>query len=165
MRKVIRKTKKFIKMDFKLKCLMVEAFIFLARGRFLKLLPFAKVAPSLGEELSETPVQIVGNEKIIKDVSLAVETMSRYTFWESACLVQAIAATRMLNRRKIPTTLYLGIARDPNGKMLAHAWVRSGSYYVTGSSGKHRFTVVNTFAGGWRKRGVKNEEVREDKSR
>jgi len=141
---------------------MFEAFIFLARGRFLKLLPFAKVAPSLGEESIETGAHVHGNEKTIKDVSLAIETMSKYTFWESACLVQAIAASRMLNRRKIPTTLYLGIARDQSGKMQAHAWVRSGSYYVTGVSGKQRFTVVNTFAGGMSKRGEKNEEARRD---
>lgn len=160
MPRVIRKVKKFIEMDFKLKCLMMEAFIFLARGRFLKLLPFAKVAPSLGEESMETEVQVNGNEKMIKDVSLAIETMSKYTFWESACLVQAIAATRMLNRRKIPTTLYLGIARDQAGKMEAHAWVRSGSHYVTGARGKQRFTVVNTFAGGMSKRGEKNEGIR-----
>ena len=42
--------------------------------------------------------------------------MSRYTFWESQCLVKAIAAMKMLERRQIESTLYLGTAKDENGK-------------------------------------------------
>lgn len=162
---MIRKLKKWIKLDFKQKCLMLEAFIFLARGRYLKLLPFKKVAPTLGEESVETPVITSKDEKVIKAVSYAVQTMSRYTAWESACMVQAIAATRMLNRRNIETTLYLGIARDQHGEMHAHAWVRSGSLYVTGVENKDNFTIVNTFARGKRNRGGKDEEVSRNQNR
>ena len=38
--------------------------------------------------------------------------MSRYTFWESQCLVKAIAGMKMLERRHIESTLYLGTAKD-----------------------------------------------------
>lgn len=159
---MISRLKKWLRLDFKQKCLLVEAFIFLARGRYLKLLPFKKVAPTLGEESLETPVISNKDEKVIKDVSYAVQTMSRYTLWESACLVQAIAATRMLNRRNIETTLYLGIARDTKGKMHAHAWVRSGSLYVTGADVKQNFTVVNKFAGGRKNRGGSFDKISRD---
>lgn len=160
---VIRIFKKWITLDFKQKCLLIEAFFFLARGRYLKLLPFKKVAPTLGEESLETPPVITSqDEKVIKDVSFAVQTMSRYTLWESACLVQAIAATRMLNRRNIETTLYLGIARDTKGIMHAHAWVRSGSLYVTGADAKQNFTVVNKFAGGRKNRGGSFDKISRD---
>ena len=143
---------------------MIEAFIFLARGRYLKLLPFKKVAPTLGEESVETSVITSKDEKVIKDVSYALQTMSRYTLWESACMVQAIAATRMLNRRNIETTLYLGIARDIEGKMHAHAWVRSGSIDVTGADVKQNFTVVNKFAGGPRNRGESFDKISRNQS-
>ena len=31
------------------------------------------------------------NRKILKQISKAIDMMSRYTFWESQCLVRAIA--------------------------------------------------------------------------
>ena len=65
--------------------------------------------------------------------------MSKYTFWESQCLVKAIAAMKMLERRNIESTLYLGTARDESGKMIAHAWLRSGPFYITGAEGMEKF--------------------------
>lgn len=159
-----QKLKKFLLLDFKQKCLLLEAFIFLARGRYLKLLPFAKVAPSLGQESKETFKGPHNHENIVRDVAYAIQTMSKYTFWESACLVQGIAATRMLNRRNIETTLYLGIARDREGIIHAHAWVRSGSIYVTGERIKNNFTVVNTFASGLKNRGERDEGISSEKN-
>ncbi|MNG37786.1 hypothetical protein D3C84_1252420 [compost metagenome] len=51
----------------------------------------------------------------------------------------------MLMRRNISSTLYLGTARDASGKMVAHAWLRSGSIYVTGFETMKQFTVVALF--------------------
>ena len=75
-------------------------------------------------------------------VSQAVNIMSCYTFWESQCLVKAIAAMKMLERRQIESTIYFGTAKDENGKMIAHAWLRSGPFYITGAEGMERFVVV-----------------------
>jgi hypothetical protein len=61
-------------------------------------------------------------------------------------LVQALAAKWMLQHRRIPSTMYFGVAKDPTGQLLAHAWLRSGSEVLTGSEGRQRFTVVATFA-------------------
>ncbi|MNR36049.1 hypothetical protein D3C85_1539370 [compost metagenome] len=72
--------------------------------------------------------------------------MSKYTIWDSKCLVRAIAAMKMLHRRQIDSTLYLGTTRDESKKMIAHAWLRSGRYYVTGKEEMERFTVVGKFA-------------------
>ena len=71
--------------------------------------------------------------------------MSRHTFWKSQCLVRAIAAKKMLDRRRIESTLYLGTARDAEGKMIAHAWLRSGPFYVTGAEEMQMFTTVAAF--------------------
>lgn len=72
--------------------------------------------------------------------------MSKYTLWESQCLVKAIAGMMMLERRGIDSTIYLGTTRDEDGKMIAHAWLRSGPFYVSGSEGMKQFTVVGMFA-------------------
>ena len=41
----------------------------------------------------------------------------------------------MLERRKIESTLYLGTAKDEDGKMVAHAWLRSGPFTLLGRKG------------------------------
>ena len=34
----------------------------------------------------------------------------------------------------------------PSGELIAHAWLRSGPFYITGADGKEKFTVVSKFA-------------------
>jgi hypothetical protein len=53
---------------------------------------------------------------------------------------------KMLERRNIESTVYLGTAKDENGKLIAHAWLRSGSFILTGSEEMSRFVVVSKFA-------------------
>lgn len=49
----------------------------------------------------------------------------------------AIAGKMMLKRRKIPSTLYLGITRDveKENSLKAYAWLRSGIHILTGNKG------------------------------
>ena len=113
---------------------------------------FSKVAPSLGEQMKETPYSVDdSNRKLLMQVSQTVNIMSRYTIWESQCLVKAIAAMKMLERRQIESTIYFGTAKDENGKMIAHAWLRSGSFYITGAEVMERFVTVSKFAKNIRK--------------
>ena len=44
----------------------------------------------------------------------------------------------MLQRRQIESTLYLGTAKDENGQFIAHAWLRSGPFYISGKEGMER---------------------------
>jgi hypothetical protein len=57
-----------------------------------------------------------------------------------------LAATWMLQRRDISSTLYFGLAKDSNRGVKAHAWVRSGARILTGAEGHEDFEVVATFA-------------------
>ncbi|WML45835.1 lasso peptide biosynthesis B2 protein [Neobacillus sp. PS3-40] len=142
-----QKVKTFSLLDSRKKMLLLEAFIFLAFARILKLMPFSKVSPFLGTHKEETTFDLnISEQKTLRNVSNSINIMSNYTFWESKCLVKAIAGMKMLQRRKIESTLYLGIAKDKSGKLIAHAWLRSGSYYVTGREGMQGFTVVGKFA-------------------
>ncbi len=138
--------KKFLELPSFRKSLYIETLLNLARARVLRSRTFIKVAPHLGEESKETPLTISSDQFIIKEISRTIDIMSKYTFWQSTCLVQAIAAMKMLEKRKIESTLYLGTARDEDGKMIAHAWLRSGRFYVTGRANMTKFTPVRSFA-------------------
>lgn len=127
--------------------LLLEAFFYLGWARILKVKPFSKVAPALGEHMKETTNEVnEANTALIKNVSHAIHIMSKYTLWESQCLVKAIAGMMMLEKRGIDSTLYLGTARNETGEMIAHAWLRSGPFYLTGAEGMEKFTTVGTFA-------------------
>lgn len=143
----MRKLKQFTSLKWDMKLLIVEAYLYLAYARLLKALPFVKIAPLLGKRDDETTyAQDSLNRSTLAKVAQTIHMMSHYTFWESQCLVQAIAAMKMLKRRHINSTLYLGTAKDESGNLVAHAWLRSGAYYITGSEEMEQFTVVQTFA-------------------
>lgn len=137
----------FLLLDRSIKQLYIEAFIFLGWARILKSISFSRIAPSLGQKMCETTFERNdSNIIVIKRIAGAIDIISRYTIWESKCLVRAIAAMKMLEKRNIESTLYLGTAKDEYGKMIAHAWLRSGPYFITGFEGKDKFTVVGKFA-------------------
>ena len=145
--KILIKAIAFFRLDAKTRLLMIEAFLYLAWGRYQKGRNFSDISTSLGNTMQETAFAADSmNLQISKNVSSAIHIMSHYTFWESACLVKALAALKMLEKRKIESTLYLGTAKDKTGKLVAHAWLRTSSFYVSGFEEMESFTVVAKFA-------------------
>ncbi|KHE69228.1 lasso peptide biosynthesis B2 protein [Halobacillus sp. BBL2006] len=143
----MKKLRTFLSMDTQMKKLLLESFFYLAWARIQKQGSFSKLSPTLGVHMEETAFnKDLLHKELLSQISSALYLTSRYTFWESQCLVKALAAMKMLEKRQIESTLYLGTARDNNGEMVAHAWLRSGTFYVTGSEGMDRYTVVGKFA-------------------
>lgn len=156
---IVKKAQTFFRLNFKTKLLYIEAFLLLGRARYLQSISFSKVAPTLGEQMKESSYELIAADKeILANVSRAINIMSRYTIWESQCLVKAMAAMKMLEKREIDSTLYLGTAKDENGGLIAHAWLRSGPFYITGAEVMDKFTVVSKFSKKNRNGGMKEQE-------
>jgi hypothetical protein len=138
---------KFIKLKQEHKLLLTEAFIMLGFSRFVLLtLKFKKIAPKLGGYMRQAPEEANALQITeAREVGWAVNVMSRHTSWESKCLVQAMAAKLMLSRRKLKSTLYLGMTKDENGKLMAHAWIKSCGLTLTGDGNTEKFTVISLF--------------------
>ncbi|WP_211746780.1 lasso peptide biosynthesis B2 protein [Paenibacillus sp. Marseille-Q4541] len=137
----------FLKQKWAVKRMIVEAILFLGYARVMNFLPFARIAPLLGTEQQETtyerhPVK----ERTALHISKVIYMVSKHTPWKSECMVSGIAAMKMLKRRNIESTLYFGIAKNEHQQLIAHAWLRCGTLYVTGAEGIENFTVVNKFA-------------------
>jgi len=128
--------------------LYLEAGCLLGASRLaILILPFRWIAPFLGRHMASSDENDKHGEKqTVISVARAILTMSRHLPWESKCLVQAISGKMMLGRRQIPSTLYLGVAKEENGDLNAHAWLRAGDIILLGGGGLDRFTVVSTFA-------------------
>lgn len=143
-----RRITKIFSISWYERCLLLEAFILTGIFRFAILfLSFNKIARLSGKykEESSSHVNDIEREKI-KKISWAVAKISIYTPWESKCLVKALTAQIMLSKRNISSTLYLGVAKDDNNKLLAHAWLRSGAEIITGNEVRSMFTEVVRFA-------------------
>jgi Transglutaminase-like superfamily len=114
-------------------------------------LPFRTVSRAVGLQRGETPTAVAPETSArAAAVGWAVRAAASYTPWENTCLVQALAATTLLRRRGIDSTLYLGVARDrvtPDA-ITAHAWLRCGELTVTGAAEQARYTPVASFATG-----------------
>ena len=139
---------KLIRLSWSEYLLLAEACLWLGIARLaVSILPFRCLAPWLGKHMVESPgTGVPACEEHLKRISWAIVATSRHLPWKCKCLVQAIAGKKMLQQRGIASTLYLGVARERESALTAHAWLRSGSRILTGARGRNRFTVVSTFA-------------------
>lgn len=143
-----RRIIKFVSLPWWEQWLFIEAFCLTGVVRLVILLvPFRWLAPSLGKHMRESPTQEdVAKLTAAKCIGRVIETVSRYTPWESKCLVQAIVGKLMLRLRGINNTLYLGVGRNGEKSLVAHAWLRCGEPIITGGWSLERFTIVGKFA-------------------
>jgi hypothetical protein len=144
---MIRKLRIFIKMDIKTKIMVIRVYGLTGIYRFKMLyIPFAKLAKKIGQQGMETTEDYHQDKhSYIKKVRKVVMMTSKNTPWESLCLVQALTAQNLLNKKNISNTLYLGLAKDENNKPIAHAWIKHGGKVVVGEKGMERFSVVAKF--------------------
>ena len=144
----MRALRKLRDMDWADRGLVLEALLWLGVARLaLLVVPFKQIAPRLGRHMAKTGTDLGPYpEDVVLRIGWSVRTVARRSPWNSTCLTQAIAAHMMLQRRGIPSTLYLGMAKGEAGEWQAHAWLRCGPHVLTGEPGHRRFVVVSTLA-------------------
>lgn len=136
--------KKFLRMPLKQKVLIPQVFVLMLWYRYrVHNRPFAELAPKIGKLGFETPVETT--PRYAWYVHELMEAMLRRIKWKDSCLIRALTAKKLLNRAGERCTLYMGVARDSGGAMIAHAWLRCGKLYVTGGEIRDRFTVTAMF--------------------
>ncbi len=145
-----RALKSFLGISWADRLLLAEAALCLAVARLaILLLPFRWLAPRFGATMSESPPEEPGiGGGLAWRLSWAVRIASRYAPWQTRCLVRAMAAKMMLRRRGLASTLYLGLAKDGDGQLVAHAWLRCGGRTLTGGRVGRRYQVIAKFAEG-----------------
>ncbi|MGW8169150.1 MAG: lasso peptide biosynthesis B2 protein [Sulfurovaceae bacterium] len=131
------------------KLLALEAACYLAVIKILlRSTSFNAIAKRYGMQMTQAERCRQYNDiKALKTIGWAIERMSLAVPWNSVCLDKALAAQRMLARRKIDGILYLGVAKkdDQSSEIKAHAWVCCGEHFITGRTEHEEFTVVSRF--------------------
>ena len=138
---------RFLKLSWLEKALFFEAYFRLGFARLAVLvIPYNKLSSRFGIPMLESLPTVPDNRELLRKISWAVQSASKYTPWESNCLAQAIAAMKMLRCRGMTSTIYLGMAKGEKEDMGAHAWLRSGDTFVVGAGNSQEYTVVATYA-------------------
>ncbi len=73
-----------------------------------------------------------GDRVRVTQVGWIVPRISSRVPWRADCLVQAIAAQRMLLRRQIASRIVVGVENGPETGFCAHAWLACGDDVVMG---------------------------------
>ena len=88
----------------------------------------------LQDQSSSLPHKLTNRSAAIdvKRLSWAITVAARYVPWRSDCLIQVMAADRWLRQHDLCADFHLGVAKDPQQGLTAHAWLCYGDLTVTG---------------------------------
>lgn len=140
---MLKRVYRFLRYNRKKKLTLAIWFLTAFYRALILLVPPKKLQPYWGiqgEESAQTDT--VANYRQAVRIAKEVVRIADKTPWESKCLVRALTTQRLVHRKGIETTLYLGVGKDDNGKMIAHAWIRCGEIYLTGGDGSQYSTVA-----------------------
>lgn len=127
------------------RALLAEALLVISLARLaLVTLPFRQVVRLAAirpakPRADDTHAHIIGRTR------WAVRAVARRVPFRAMCLEQGLTARVLLRRRGVATTLHYGVAKDREGRLAAHLWVRSGPLDVIGTENADQFTLVATF--------------------
>ena len=134
MRNLLKKGREFLALPGHIRWLTAEACLELTiGGLLLRLLSFKRITRIYANpEADQSP----HNAPLPGEVKSALRYAGHLLPWKNRCLVRALAARRMLARRKFPSTLTLGVLRPGNHKTSAHAWLTAANVEVVGKNGE-----------------------------
>ena len=121
------------------KLLFLEAFFAQSwAGIVIRIVPFRWIRRLYGRKIQNSRFKIQNNESIvIMTVKKAIERAGLVSPWKNKCLVESLAARCMLNRRRIPSQISLGVTHDEKKKLIAHAWIRAGDTEIVPERGDY----------------------------
>ncbi|HLB53717.1 MAG TPA: lasso peptide biosynthesis B2 protein [Gemmatimonadales bacterium] len=90
--------------------------------------PLQRLAPRLGGRPSSPPPPLP-TERVVDWVDMLLHRLPWP--WRFTCLKRAAVLYALFRRSGMPVELWIGVRRDPDGHLAAHAWlVRDGAPYL-----------------------------------
>lgn len=118
------------------KWMTIKVYLYVAYYRLcLLFVPMSRIETMIGVRGEESSAEeTLENIKLAKLVGFHVNRVTAHLPLKRKCFVRALSARKLLMKKGVNTTLYLGVCKE-NDKMAAHAWLRCGQLYVTGGNG------------------------------
>jgi hypothetical protein len=129
--------------------LMTEGFVYLLISNFLiYLLPMRWWVNWIGKaEEAESNASLTETQKrkLVK-VRKNLFRANKLLLNSSRCFALSLALKKMLARRSISVSLYLGVNKANEGNLQAHAWVKSGAAVIYGGqNASDKYTQLISF--------------------
>jgi hypothetical protein len=116
--------------------LAAEAAVLLVGvGAAIRVIAHTRLRSGLGS----LPAPLLGSDTAREDVGWAVDAADGATPGDRSCLVRALVAEAMLERRGHETTLRFGVD-DAGADMEAHAWLESNGEIIVGGEAREAYT-------------------------
>jgi hypothetical protein len=139
----MRRIRKFFLVPRSERGLLVRATVQLgAISLGLRLLPFQTVRRLIAPGARPSDAQQHADSFSPDQIGWAVSVAGRYVPGGGTCLPQALATHVLLEREGYAARLRIGLARDEDGRLQAHAWVESLGRVVIGGSDVGRYTPL-----------------------
>lgn len=127
---MLRKLNTFIKLPFRLKLLFLESVILITIIRILLgALPFGRIR----QYFRRVAVKRHSSHHYSqREITQSVKLASKYLLIEKPCLVQSMVLWLLFRRRGYDAELHIGVLKDTNAEIQAHAWVESNGLIAIG---------------------------------
>jgi hypothetical protein len=132
--------------------LVLEALALLVAFRVcLALVPVRRIIRAItpnrvATNSSENEVASERDLEAAREVEWAVSTAARHSFVEFVCFPQTLTGYTLLSWRGVRSTMVYGVARSPDGELIAHTWLEVGDKIVTGGDSAAEFTAVDRWS-------------------
>ena len=125
----------FMHLNWRERLLVVEALAIVVMVRLgLKLLPFQKLRALVNKAGQHRVGSRNSAAAPIDRVAWTVRAVSEFVPG-ATCLTQALSGQVLLARRGYPTCLHIGVAKERQDELAAHAWLECDGRIVLGDHG------------------------------
>lgn len=128
--------------------LLLEAVLTVVAVRLLLLiLPFSLAMRICALEQRSAPGGEGGDSQQARRIGRAVRRAVRHLPLEALCLPRALAAARMLRRRRLPAEVIFGVKRCERDGVRGHAWCLSQGVAVIGTKAASGYAPIARYHG------------------
>lgn len=132
----MNRIKKFLRLSAADKVLFLQSTIVVAFSTFgLRIFPWLRLQNMLLSLARKQSHRIDSNRPALNQIKWAVSAAG-HSIPKATCLPQALTSQYLLVKNGYPAELQIGVARDKDGKLEAHAWVVSENQTVLGEVGE-----------------------------
>ncbi len=145
---MFRLFKKYFKTTPLEKRLLRQTFFWLVVSFiWVRWLPLRWFSHRLGVFRKETDVALEeGQEQLLRKAQHALRRLKRRLPWKVKCFEEAITIKKVLKSYGIESTLYLGVKKEGEQNLKAHAWLKAGDKVVAGEKGHKAFSIVGFYS-------------------
>ena len=142
------KINKYLRMPASTKMLLIEAFFWsLIANIVIGRLPLKYYTRLLliNQQKTQTSKRSQEMDELVCQIKSTICILVKNAPWKVKCYSQAIVAKQLFHKKGLNTTLKLGLAKDDNKQLIAHAWLLLGDRCMTGGRNHHLFTPIAEF--------------------